>query len=152
MSLQLKTAMNCAFETIRHAYSWSYNFLKNQLFTGSISAALSGYRKRQAANFHSNFRGERCFLWTPHLLMCDRNESVFGKLSHDVEVRPHVQLAADKHHFGIGAELLCFTLPLCIRETNTYQCTWPLLCYSTRVFWVLEHYVHSCISFENLGH
>lgn len=47
-----------------------------------------------------------------HLFMGDRNESVFGQFSHDVEVRPHVQLAANQHHFGTGTELLCLTLPL----------------------------------------
>lgn len=53
---------------------------------------------------------------TPHLFVGDRNESVFGELSQDVEVRPHVQLAADQHHFGIRTELLRLTLPLCINR------------------------------------
>ena len=48
--------------------------------------------------------------------MGDRNESVFGKLSHDVEVRPHVQLAPDQHHFGTGTEFLRLPLPLCINR------------------------------------
>lgn len=56
---------------------------------------------------------------SPHLFMGDRNESVFGELPHDVEICPHVQLAADQHHFGIGTELLRLPLPLCIRSTRT---------------------------------
>lgn len=61
-------------------------------------------------NITQKFRGRAVF--SPHLFVGDRNESVFGQLSHDVEVRPHVQLAADQHHFGIEAELLGLTLPL----------------------------------------
>lgn len=56
-----------------------------------------------------------CCLCVPHLFMGDRDESVFGELSQDIEVCPHVQLAANQHHFGIGAELLCLALPLCIK-------------------------------------
>lgn len=47
-----------------------------------------------------------------HLFVCDRDESVSRKFSHDVEVRPQVQLAAHQHHLGIGTELLRFSLPL----------------------------------------
>lgn len=59
--------------------------------------------------------------------MGDGKESVLGELSHDVEVRPHVQLAADQHHFGIGTELLRLTLPLCIKSMRTLIC-----CHSRR--------------------
>lgn len=48
--------------------------------------------------------------------MGDRNESVFGELSQHIEVCPHVQLAADQHHFGIWTELLRLTLPLWINR------------------------------------
>lgn len=58
------------------------------------------------------FGANRCFLCPAHLFVGARNESVFGKLSHDVEVRPQVQLAADQHHFGTGTELLRLPLPL----------------------------------------
>lgn len=42
-----------------------------------------------------NLRHKQCSHFTSHLFMCDRNESVFGKLPQDVEVRPHVQLTTD---------------------------------------------------------
>lgn len=58
----------------------------------------------------SFYKVKRC----PHLFVGDRNEPVFGQLSQDVEVRPHVQFAANQHHFGIRAELLSFSLPLCV--------------------------------------
>lgn len=71
-------------------------------------------------------------VFSPHLFMGDGNESVFGELSHDVEIRPHVQLAADQHHFGIGTELLRLPLPLCIKSTRTLICCSNILRFSTR--------------------
>lgn len=50
--------------------------------------------------------------FSPHLFVGDGDESVLGELPHHVQVRPHVQLAADQHHFGTGTELLRLTLPL----------------------------------------
>lgn len=57
-----------------------------------------------------------CFVCTPHLFVGDGDESVFGKLSHDIEVCPHVQLAANQHHFGVWTELLRLPLPLYINR------------------------------------
>lgn len=51
--------------------------------------------------------------------MGDGDESVLGQLPHDVQVRPHVQLAADQHHLGVGTELLGLTLPLRVTRTGT---------------------------------
>lgn len=51
--------------------------------------------------------------------MGDGDESVLGELPHHVQVRPHVQLAADQHHFGTGTELLRLTLPLWITRMRT---------------------------------
>lgn len=53
--------------------------------------------------------------------MGHRDEPVLGQLPHDVQVSPHVQLAADQHHLGVGTELLGLTLPLRITGTKTDQ-------------------------------
>lgn len=44
--------------------------------------------------------------------MGDRDEPLLGQFSQRAHVRPHVQLAAHQHHFGVGAELLRLALPL----------------------------------------
>lgn len=44
--------------------------------------------------------------------MGDGDEPLLGQFPQGVDVRPHVQLAADQHHFGVGTELLCLPLPL----------------------------------------
>lgn len=54
-----------------------------------------------------------------HLFVGDGEESVLGQLPHHVQVRPHVQLAADQHHLGVGTELLGLTLPLRVTRTGT---------------------------------
>lgn len=46
---------------------------------------------------------------------------MLGQLPHDVQVRPHVQLAADQHHLGVGTELLGLTLPLQVTRTGTVK-------------------------------
>lgn len=53
--------------------------------------------------------------------MGNRDEPVLGQLPHDVQVRPHVQLAAHQHHLGVGTELLGLTLPLWITRTGTVK-------------------------------
>lgn len=53
--------------------------------------------------------------------MSDRDEPVLGQLPHDVQVRPHVQLAAHQHHLGVGTELLGLTLPLRITGIRTVE-------------------------------
>lgn len=57
--------------------------------------------------------------------MGDGDESVLGQLPHDVQVCPHVQLAADQHHLGVGTELLGLTLPLRVTRTGTGCLTSP---------------------------
>lgn len=47
-----------------------------------------------------------------HLLVGDGDEPLLGQFPQGAHVRPHVQLAAHKHHFGVGAELLRLALPL----------------------------------------
>lgn len=56
------------------------------------------------------------------LFMSDGDESELGQLSQDIEVRPHVQLAAHQNHLGIGTELLRLPLPL---FQHTVQGLWP---------------------------
>lgn len=56
-----------------------------------------------------------------HLLVGYRDEPVLGQLPHDVQVRPHVQLAADQHHLGVGTELLGLTLPLRVTRRGTVK-------------------------------
>lgn len=55
-----------------------------------------------------------------HLFVGHGNESVFGQLPQYVEVRPHVHLAAHKHHFGTGTELLRLPLPLCGKSMRSF--------------------------------
>lgn len=47
-----------------------------------------------------------------HLLVGDGDEALLGELPQGADVRPHVQLAAHQHHFGVGTELLRLALPL----------------------------------------
>lgn len=56
-----------------------------------------------------------------HLFVGHWDKSVFGKLPHYTEVRPHVQLAAHQHHFGTRTELLRLPLPLHKKQQNFYN-------------------------------
>lgn len=47
-----------------------------------------------------------------HLLVGDGDEPLLGQFPQRAHVRPHVQLAANQNHLGVGAELLRLTLPL----------------------------------------
>lgn len=53
-----------------------------------------------------------------HLLVGNRNKTLFGEFPQGVYVRSHVQLAAHQHHFGVGTELLSLALPLWRQDTQ----------------------------------
>lgn len=50
--------------------------------------------------------------------MGNGDETLFGEFPQGVYVRPHVQLTAHQHHFGVGTELLSLSLPLWKHENS----------------------------------
>lgn len=50
--------------------------------------------------------------------MGNGDETLLGEFPQGVYVRPHVQLTAHQHHFGVGTELLSLSLPLWKHENS----------------------------------
>lgn len=59
--------------------------------------------------------------------MGNGDETLLGEFPQGVYVRPHVQLTAHQHHFGVGTELLSLSLPLWKHENSVVPLIQPMM-------------------------